>query len=915
MKKALLLLQFLLIFCPIFAKQTTVRVAYYPEDGFQEYDSSTGKYSGYGYEILLVIKQYTNWRLNFIRTDSILRAKQLIREGQADLICGVFGDYGDLDKLAYSKRPILNSRMILVGNPQKTSYVYEDFENFNRMKIGIFSEEKDSDVLRKDLLEYADEHGFVPEIVNLKNLEVCEEALESGQIDAMFVNDIRKSDFYKIADCQSRNLHIAVSADKQQLIDEVDKAITAINRDMPDFLIDMKKRYYPAETYLEFKPTESEREFIKNAAPIRVACTRTWYPISYFKDGKYSGPLATIYDALSKVTGLKFDFYPYKSYTSALAGIIYGEAQIICEAPLDFDYANRYKMNLTSGFTDISLLQIQDKTKTPRNPPVIAELNSTYISELEKKLYGKDAVYKGCSSAKECMEAVLSGAADYTLLNSYQAAGYQADVKYINMQYTVIPEYQYTICAGVSSRADPRLLSIMSKGVRALGENYVTSIFRQELSAESETDLFSFFYRNPMLLIIFITLITLILLGIPAALIYITLMRRKNFELVKANNEKIDFVSKMSHDIRTPLNGILGMVYLSKQEKNPEKTNSYLGKIEMSGRYLLSILNDILDINKIGSQKISLCPAPYSFEEFADELHVLFDPLCQKKDISFTTELPRLEKKIYTDKMRFMQLFSNLVSNSIKYTDNGGKIRVYCKNYSHAEDAFISDIVVEDTGIGMSKAFQQHMFEPFTQERNTAASMGTGLGLAIVKQIVNLMGGYIRVESEPGKGTLFYITLVLPLVERSGGKQAEPLKTEDRVVSLEGRHILVCEDDPINAEITAELIRREGMTADIAKNGQEGVEHFTASSEGFYSAILMDIRMPIMDGWEATAKIRSLERKDALTIPIIALSADAFVQERMATEKTGLTGNLPKPINPKKLYESLAEYIEKQALQ
>ncbi|MBQ2481188.1 MAG: response regulator, partial [Treponema sp.] len=519
--------------------------------------------------------------------------------------------------------------------------------------------------------------------------------------------------------------------------------------------------------------------------------------------------------------------------------------------------------------------------------------------------------YKMYASANDCMKAVLSGEADYTLLNSYQAAVYQANVKYINMQYTVIPEYQYTICAGISSRADPRLLSIMSKGIQALGENYITSIFRKELSLEQEADIFSFFYRNPSLLILFITLITFIILGIPAAAIYIMLMRRKNSALVRANDEKMDFVSKMSHDIRTPLNGILGMVYLSKKEDNPKNTSNYLQKIELSGNYLLSILNDILDINKMGCQKISLSPAPYSFEEFADELHVLFDPLCQKKDISFSTEFPKLEKKIFTDKMRFMQLFSNLVSNSIKYTANGGKIKVYCKNYSYAEDAFVSDIVVEDTGIGMSKSFQQHMFEPFTQERNTAASMGTGLGLAIVKQIVTLMGGFIRVESEQNKGTSFFITLVLPLVEKEDAPLGEGSKVKDKTAILEGLHILVCEDDSINAEITAELIRRAGMEADIAKNGQEGLDLFEKSPENYYAAILMDIRMPIMDGWEATSKIRSLNRRDAGSVPIIALSADAFVQDRMATSSTGLTGNLPKPINPQKLYDAIADYAEK----
>ena len=190
--------------------------------------------------------------------------------------------------------------------------------------------------------------------------------------------------------------------------------------------------------------------------------------------------------------------------------------------------------------------------------------------------------------------------------------------------------------------------------------------------------------------------------------------------------------------------------------------------------------------------------------------------------------------------------------------------------------------------------------------------MGTGLGLAIVKQIVTLMGGFIRVESEQNKGTSFFITLVLPLVEGEAAPVSEGAKLVDKTSILEGLHILVCEDDSINAEITAELIRRGGMTADIANNGQEGLDLFEKSPENHYAAILMDIRMPIMDGWEATSKIRALNRRDAGTVPIIALSADAFVQDKMSNSSTGLTGNLPKPINPQKLYEAIADYAEKR---
>ena len=378
-----------------------------------------------------------------------------------------------------------------------------------------------------------------------------------------------------------------------------------------------------------------------------------------------------------------------------------------------------------------------------------------------------------------------------------------------------------------------------------------------------------------------------------------------------ANIAKTDFLSRMSHDIRTPLNAIIGLADLAKDDvNNPEKMQDNLRKIHNSGEILLGLLNDVLDVSRIESGKLNLQLAPFNLDELVANLHVMFDDICDRRGLQFNITSNVNGKMVLTDKVRFTQIIANLLNNAAKFTPAGGKI-TFTATCDDLQDGLLPcTFVVADTGIGMSPEFQHKMFEAFTQENiASAAEKGSGLGLAIVKKITDLMGGTITVQSAPSKGTTFTLKFNFKPVTISA---SDVLKQQEQDLAiLQGRRILLVEDNPLNALIATRLLKKQGILVEQAENGQSAVDKFSVSELYYYDAILMDIRMPVMNGREATLAIRGMMRGDALTIPIIAMTADAFDGDVKASLKNGMNAHLNKPIEPAELYRTLAKYMHK----
>ena len=377
-----------------------------------------------------------------------------------------------------------------------------------------------------------------------------------------------------------------------------------------------------------------------------------------------------------------------------------------------------------------------------------------------------------------------------------------------------------------------------------------------------------------------------------------------------ASESKTTFLSNMSHDIRTPMNAVLGFTtLLAKDADNPDKVREYTRKIMASGQHLLSLINDILDVSKIESGKVVLNLEKFSLRDVITSVDTIIQPMAKAKEQEFHLEVTGIGHEcLVGDETRINQILINLLSNAVKYTPEGGSIwlriiglKQRSSQYEHIR------IEVEDNGYGMTQEYLKTIFDAFTRAENSTTNkvQGTGLGMAITKSMVELMGGSIEVFSEVDQGSLFRVELELRFSEEQPREKGDAGPEED--ISLEGMRFLAAEDNEINAEILSELFSLEGASCEVMPNGQLAVERFCQSEPGEFDAILMDVQMPVMNGHQAARAIRALEREDAGTIPIIAMTANAFVEDEKAALEAGMDAHVPKPLDMELLKKTVRQ--------
>ena len=394
---------------------------------------------------------------------------------------------------------------------------------------------------------------------------------------------------------------------------------------------------------------------------------------------------------------------------------------------------------------------------------------------------------------------------------------------------------------------------------------------------------------------------------------------------------RTEFFSRMSHDMRTPMNAIIGFSSPELLENaDLEEMQEYMQKIHSSGGFLLTLINDVLDMTKIETQRMELREEPLTQQMILDSVVPIIAEVSQEKKIHFQVEADQNQTLFLGDRQRLGQILMNLLSNAVKFCKKEGTVLLSIKQIHKDKNMVTSRIVIQDNGCGMSEEFQKKMYEPFSQEGKSDG--GTGLGLAITKQMITLMGGTIKCRSEENAGTTFTITISNRIAEEGNttcgheitndnltktvkttptdrpDESTDKIKESDENL-LKGKRILICEDHPINAQIARRLLERVGIVVDEAHDGMEGIEMFETSDENYYQLILMDIRMPRMNGIEAAKAIRRLDRKDAVKIPIIAMTANAFKEDVEETQKAGMNEHLSKPIDPKILYVTLEKYM------
>ena len=381
----------------------------------------------------------------------------------------------------------------------------------------------------------------------------------------------------------------------------------------------------------------------------------------------------------------------------------------------------------------------------------------------------------------------------------------------------------------------------------------------------------------------------------------------------RASKAKTDFLSNMSHDIRTPMNAIVGLTALMENELDePEKLADHLGKLKSSGQLLLGIINNILDMSRIESGKTTLTIEPMDLSHQLDQLNTMIFSQANVKKQTFTVSTHIQHKNLLADPTRLNQVLMNILSNAVKYTPQGGHIRFEAEELPRNDHYAKYRFIVQDDGIGMSAAYQKTLFDPFTREEKSGTNkvQGTGLGMAITKSIVDLMGGTIRVESATGKGTRFEVVLEFPIDAEADKVQTAPALPEEAeaVSPLSGMNFLCAEDNAINAEILELLLETKGARCTICSNGQEIVDAFASVKPGEYDMILMDVQMPVMDGLEATRRIRSGENPLGRTIPILAMTANAFLEDMQKSRDAGMDEHLSKPVDINALEQTVKRF-------
>ncbi len=538
-------------------------------------------------------------------------------------------------------------------------------------------------------------------------------------------------------------------------------------------------------------------------------------------------------------------------------------------------------------------------------------------------------------SFEDAADMIANEEADCFLMGASQAMIYDNSRKFRSIPLTKTMEACFAVSDGEGT-----LLSILNKTLKAMPSDMLTSALAIYDSTPDKITFLDFVKDNMLAFSLAAGFFTLIIIVI----ILVLLRKARKAEAVakiaasdtQKLNDKLEialkkaedaslaktrFLNNMSHDIRTPMNAVLGYAQLMEDElkgRDLPETSEHLEKLQQSGNLLLSIINNVLDMARIESGRMESDENYGRIENIRQTLFEIFDDEAKKKNLALHYTINVEHEHVLTDTTKVKEIFVNILSNAIKYTPPGGSVRVNVDELSCDEPGYmIARTRVSDTGIGMSQEYLTKIFDAFTREQNTTKSKiaGTGLGMSIVKKYVELLGGTIDVESELGKGSTFTVTLKHKIADESYyvKKHVESSGTGSGI--LKGRNILLAEDNDLNAEIAATILERAGLKTERVEDGIQCVNRIMETPAGTYDMILMDIQMPKMDGYKATQAIRNLPNKDKACIPIIAMTANAFEEDKRAAIAAGMNGHMAKPIQVDKLLSMLAEIIQKQEKQ
>ena len=910
----------------------TIRVGSF-EDTFNYVDKN-GVRRGYGYELMQALAGYTGWKFEYVKCDWS-NCFDKLEKGEIDIMGGISYTDERAQKMLFSDEAMGEEKYILYADLSNIDNGTSDFKFMDGKRIGVLIGTEPEIMLT----EWENKNGIQTEHVNVYNNDDVEKKLANHEIDAFVSLEESvwsEQGIASVTTIGKSGMYFAINKERSDIKTELDYAMHQMDQDSPFFKADLYKKYFTLDYNQSL--TGGEKSWLEEHGDIRIGFLNNDPAIFSMDDatGKLTGTLAEYIsyakDCLGNQT-LKFNIQEYDDYSEMLQALQEHEIDMIFYAGRNSDLAEKKGYTLTNTAWTYSLMAVtdekyfnEDESYTVAVPKEQEALKQHIVfSYPQWKLVDYD-------SLTDAADMVTNEKADCFLMGASQALIYDNNRDFKSVPLTKTMEACFAVRDGEGT-----LLSILNKTLKAMPSDMLTSALAiYDSTADKVT--FSDFVKDNLL--VFFSTVGFFALSIIVIILVLLRKARKSEAAAKLAasdtqklNDKLEialkkaedaslaktrFLNNMSHDIRTPMNAILGYAQLMDDELNEKdlpKASEYLEKLQQSGNLLWSIINNVLDMARIESGRMEIDENYGRIEDIRQTLFEIFEDEAEKKNLALHYTISVEHEHILTDVTKVKEILVNILSNAIKYTPSGGSVMINIDELACDEPGYmIARTRVSDTGIGMSQEYLTKIFDAFTRERNTTKSKiaGSGLGMSIVKKYVDLLGGTIDVESELGKGSTFTVTLKHRIADESYyvNKHIEEPGTGSEI--LEGRNILLAEDNDLNAEIAEAILERAGLKIERVENGIQCVDRIMEMPAGTYDMILMDIQMPKMNGYKATQTIRHLPDKDKACIPIIAMTANAFEEDKRKAVAAGMNGHIAKPIQVDNMLSILAEIIRQQ---
>ena len=908
------------------APAKVVRVGSF-EDTFN-YCNEKGARKGYGYELLQTLSGYTGWQFEYVTCDWSDCFEKL-KNGEIDIMGDISYTEDRAEEMLFSDEPMGEEKYYLYADLSRADISASDYKTLNGKKIGVLMG-TEPEVM---LTEWEEKHDLKTQHVNVSNNEDVKQKLANHEIDCFvsleesFWAELGISTITRVG---KSGIYYALNKDRPDLKEELDNAMRALDEAAPFYTADLYKRYFS----LDYIPilTGEEKAWLRGHGAIRMGFLTSDRGVSTYDPatGEITGTITDYIQFAADCLGnqeLEFQLVGYDDKEAELNALKSGEIDMIFHFDQSPNLAEEYRVACTNTTWTSNMMAVTNQQHFNENKAnrIAVPQNKISLTRYLAFYYPQWEIVD-CDTQEDAIKLVKDGQADCFITGVSSEAKYSKNHGF----YSVLLPNPAKSCFAVNS-GNRSLLSILNKTIKAMPTNMLTGSLAMYKSSSRKVTLSDFIKDNFFMVLLVSSIAVAVIL-----LMILKLLRkaRKAEAAAKkaandtqelnaklqvavekaesANHAKSTFLFNMSHDIRTPMNAIIGYADLaSRHSDDPAKLKNYMENIQVCGQNLLMLLNNVLDLARIENDKTEM---EYSVSDVDKDFRncvAMFQNQADSKGQTLMVTAHLLHPYVYVDIPHLTEVCTNLVSNAVKYTGAGGTIRCDVTQKPGEKEGWCDMVItVADNGIGMSQEFQKHIFEPFERERTSTISKveGSGIGMGIVKKLVGLMGGTVAVESRIGVGSKFTVTIPCRIASEDETQAKRETNPSDQKC-LCGTRILLTEDNDLNAEIATELLQEEGCTVDRAKDGVECVDMLEKAANGTYQLILMDIQMPVMNGYDAARKIRGLDDPQKANIPIIAMTANAFTEDRQVALDAGMNDHIAKPINMNVLVPTIQKYL------